>query len=210
MPSLDENKWKSLVNRIRQGLCTPFLGAGVHDTRTLPLGKTIALKWAEERRYPLKDTEDLTRVSQYLAITDLDPMECKDELCRRWFTDVPLPDFNDPKSALGLLSELPLPLYITTNYDSLLYKALRSRNKNPSREFCRWNDHPQMRSHGSVWTDNEGYRPTSGSVAYQCRSAFARESVDCILFSRDSGFGRTNSESSAAGNSMSTLDVGNQ
>jgi len=161
---LNEIKWRALVTRIGRGECTPFLGAGVHDADTLPLGKTIALKWAEERQYPLEDRWDLARVSQYLAITDLDPMECKDELCRRWFTDVPIPDFNNPKSSLGLLAELPLPLYITTNYDSLLYTALRGRGKNPSREFCRWNDNPQVKSHGSVWAHpNEGYRPTKDS-----------------------------------------------
>lgn len=163
MPSLDENKWRSLINRIGQGECTPFLGAGVHDTRTLPLGRTIAEQWAQERAYPLEDKSDLTRVSQYLAITGLDPMECKDELCRRWFTNVQVPDFNDPKSTLGLLADLPLPLYITTNYDSLLFQALKTRNKTPNREFCRWNDHPQMRRLESVWADNEGYRPTSSS-----------------------------------------------
>ena len=160
MQSLDENKWRSLVTRIGQGECTPFLGAGVNDPSTLPLGKTIAEQWAKEVNYPLEDTWDLTRVAQYLAITGLDPMECKDELCRRWFTNVPLPDFSNPKSTLGLLAELPLPLYITTNYDSLLYQALKACNKNPNREFCRWNDHPQMRRLASVWADNEGYRPT--------------------------------------------------
>ncbi|SRR6266545_3114120 len=157
--NLNNKKWRTLVTRIGRGQCTPFLGAGVNDQTILPLGGTIAETWADENQYPLEDRYDLARVAQYLAITGLDPMDCKDDLCERWFTNVPLPDFNDAKNPLGLLADLPLPLYITTNYDSLLYKALRLKGRDPIREFCRWNDHPQILSRKSVWEGNAGYRP---------------------------------------------------
>jgi hypothetical protein len=46
-----------------------------------------------------------------------------------------------------LLADLPLPVYITTNYDDFMMQALRraqsaaGSNKVPIREVCRWNKH---------------------------------------------------------------------
>lgn len=37
-----------------------------------------------------------------------------------------------------VLASLPLPLYITTNYDDLLFDALAEAGKDPQRAFCRW------------------------------------------------------------------------
>lgn len=38
------------------------------------------------------------------------------------------------------LSDLHLPVYITTNYDHFMEEALKSRGKEPVSEFCRWNE----------------------------------------------------------------------
>ena len=147
------------MERIRQGKCTPFLGAGVNDPSILPLGATMSKQWADKHKYPLEDSSDLARVAQYLAITGLDPMACKEEMIRMWFTKVNSPNFHASDEPLGLLAELPLPLYITTNYDSLLFQALISKKKQPVRELCRWNKHPEVIRRPSVW-DNPGFRPT--------------------------------------------------
>lgn len=44
-------------------------------------------------------------------------------------------DVNDPHR---VLASLPLPIYITTNPDDLLFDALVEAGKAPQREFCRW------------------------------------------------------------------------
>ncbi len=38
-----------------------------------------------------------------------------------------------------MLADLPLPVYITTNYYDLMVQALKSRGKTSILEYCRWN-----------------------------------------------------------------------
>lgn len=163
LQTIDESNWNSLIERIREGRCTPFLGAGVNDSSILPLGKTIAETWAKENNYPLQDPTDLARVAQYLAITRVDAMDCKEELLRKWFRKVQMPAFGASDSTLGLLAQLPLPVYMTTNYDPQMVNALKSFGKKPHREVCRWNNHPSLKNRPSVWDRNRGFRPTKDS-----------------------------------------------
>ncbi len=135
--SLQETDWTVLLKRIRQGNCTPFLGAGA-SYGTLPLGSAIANEWAEEFGYPLDDSTDLIRVSQYVAVEVGDAMYPKEELANRFRTVAP-PDFRSPGEPHGFMADLPLPVYITTNYDDFMVRALRDRGKRPEQEICRWN-----------------------------------------------------------------------
>src|SRR5918912_176333 len=64
---LEEKDWTNLLQRIRDKKCTPFVGAGA-CAGTLPLAWQIARQWAERYNYPLTDSTDLARVSQFLAI----------------------------------------------------------------------------------------------------------------------------------------------
>ena len=113
--------WERLLRRIKSGRCTPFLGAGV-GVGALPLGAAIAREWAQRYDYPLKDSDDLARVAQYVAVVE-DPMWPKEEI--RGF-------FEGKRAALGRedephrqLAELPLPIYLTTYYDDFMAQALR-------------------------------------------------------------------------------------
>jgi SIR2-like domain len=101
---------------------------------TLPLGGDIAAKWAKEYSYPLSDGWDLARVAQFIAVHD-DPMAPKELLCVE-LKKYPLPDFSRTDEPHAALAELPLSLFITTNYDDLMFEALRA---DPRREICRWN-----------------------------------------------------------------------
>lgn len=147
---LEERDWDSLIGTIRDGNCTPFLGAGA-CAGTIPLGPEIAQRWAQEHNYPLKDSWDLARVAQCLSIRRY-PASPKDEMVRLLQTINP-PDFNAPDEPHGVLADLPLPIYITTNYDDFMVRALRSRRRNPRRELCRWNplvsDQPSVFDRGS-------------------------------------------------------------
>ncbi|HEV8482775.1 MAG TPA: SIR2 family protein [Blastocatellia bacterium] len=137
-PKLPEVDWDLLVSRIRQGKCTPFLGAGA-CAGVLPLGKDIAQAWARRYEYPLRDSTDLVRVAQFLAVQARDSLFPKEKI-KAQFENIAPPDFNQPCEIHGILADLPLPMYITTNYDDFMVKALSSRGKEPLTELCRWND----------------------------------------------------------------------
>lgn len=135
--SLDDDDWKNLLRAIRKGRCTPFLGAGVCHGY-VPLAAEIAEDWATRFQYPLDDRKDLARVAQYLA-TKFDPAFPKDELQELFVTCSP-PDFHQPDEPHGVLADLALPLYITTNYDDFMEQALTSRGREPQLELCPWNE----------------------------------------------------------------------
>lgn len=135
--SLQETDWTVLLKRIAKGGCTPFLGAGA-SFGALPLGAALAKDWAEEFDYPLDDSSDLIRVAQYVAIQVEDPMYPKEELADR-FRNVAPPDFRSAGEPHGFMADLPLPIYITTNYDDFMVRALRDRGKEPQQEISRWN-----------------------------------------------------------------------
>lgn len=132
-----EEDWETLLARIEGGRCTPFLGAGA-CAGTLPLGEDIARRWAVEYRYPLEDGHDLARVAQFVGVHREDAMLPK-ELLVRELAKVPAPDFSRAEEPHAALADLPLPVYLTTNYDDFMTEALRSRGKAPRRDFCRWN-----------------------------------------------------------------------
>jgi len=138
--SLTEDDWKQLLKRIDIGKCTPFLGAGAcHGT--LPLAADIARDWADEYDCPLPyHREDLVRVAQFLAVSQRDDMRPKEELCAKLVSCDP-PDFDEADEPHGVLADLPLPVYITTNYDDFMLRALAHRNRDPVREICVWNSY---------------------------------------------------------------------
>jgi hypothetical protein len=153
--SLKEGDWGLLLERIKDGKCTPFLGAGA-CAGTLPLGAEVAKEWAEKYAYPLEDSSDLARVAEYLAVTK-DPMSPKEEIAKR-FRNIRAPDFKEPAEPHGVLADLPLPVYMTTNYDNFMAQALTSRNRDPKWEFCRWNR--LVKKPPSIFESGSGFDPT--------------------------------------------------
>jgi SIR2-like domain len=133
-------KWNFLLPEVADGNCTPFLGAGA-CAGTLPLGSDVAKAWAAEYEYPLKDSSDLPRVAQFVALAG-GAMFPKNEL-RRELSNLGPPDFEAPDEPHGMLAELPIRVYITTNYDDFMVQALRAKGKDPVQEVCRWNSNVQ-------------------------------------------------------------------
>ncbi|MEA2205464.1 MAG: hypothetical protein QOE77_2240 [Blastocatellia bacterium] len=136
--SLSDDNWDVLLSRIKVGKCTPFLGAGA-SAGVLPLGSEIAEAWAKEYGYPMPDRSNLISVSQYLAVKR-DAMFPKFRIVEE-FGDAPSPNFNDPLEPHWVLAGLPLPIYITTNYDDFMTRALRQQPlaREPQRVLCLWN-----------------------------------------------------------------------
>jgi len=140
-PSLDEAVWMTLVDSVVEGKCTPFLGAGV-AWPYLPTGKQLASTLAKDYEYPLNDPANLPRVAQYIA-TVHDPPYAKrrvrnqiatkrDKFLESSRSDVP--------SNYRILANLDLPIYLTTNYDDFLSRALKAADRSPQVEVCRWNN----------------------------------------------------------------------
>jgi hypothetical protein len=132
--------FQQLLTKINEEKCIPFVGPEVCQP-WIPLGKEVAIKWAKENKYPLRDSYQLSRVAQFLTIqTDSNSTKYKLE---SELKKINAPNFatdenrNEP---LAILAELNLPVYITTNYDHFLEKALRDRGKEPISDFCRWNE----------------------------------------------------------------------
>ena len=132
---LRQGDWDLLIGRLKAGECTPFLGAGA-CAGVLPLAKDIAQEWAKAYDYPLPDTDNLIQVAQFLAVQE-DARFPKEKLKQR-IGNVK-PDFTRPAETHCVLADLPLPIYITTNYDDFMVQALAGKKKNPEQELCRWN-----------------------------------------------------------------------
>jgi|GEM_PF-291445 len=137
---LEETDWYPLLRRIKDGKCTPFLGVGVSAGK-IPLGFEIVSEWAKKYDYPMEDSYDLIRVAQFVALIE-DAMTPKEEMCKKikeQLKEVTPKYFETPDEPHGLLADLPLPVYITTNYNDLMVRALKSRGKTPYQDICRWN-----------------------------------------------------------------------
>jgi len=143
--------WDMILQLVKERRVTPFIGAGVNDGANL--FERLARKWAKEYDYPLLDSYDLTRVSQFMAYRRMDPKF----FITHEFENTP--DFSRPDEPYAILADLDLPIYVTTNYDEFMEAALRSRGKNPDSEFCRWNEFLRMTAPPSVF-DNPEYQPS--------------------------------------------------
>ena len=146
--ALEDRDWELLLDRIEDRRCTPFLGAGAcHGT--LPMGSALARSWATEHAYPLEDRGDLARVAQFMGVHRGDGMLPKEEMCRL-LDGLGQPDFAGEHEPHAALARLPIPIYLTTNYDNFMVAALERHGKDPQRELCRWNGSPSMRAEPKV------------------------------------------------------------
>ncbi len=134
-----ERDWSRLVDQLRKGRCLPFVGAGACDG-VLPAARDLAEHWAKECEYPFPDRDNLSRVIQYDVVTESDPVTVKERVIAHLQSRLHnhLPDFTDPVQPHALLASLPIPLYVTTNYDDLLQTALEKAGKRPSTAICQW------------------------------------------------------------------------
>lgn len=161
MPALlKEEDWAVILRRIKDGRCTPFLGAGA-SYGVLPLGADIAQQWAVEHDYPLQDATNLISVAQFLALKYSDAIYPKD-LIVELFKKSKSPDFTDMLEPHLVLAGLPIPLYITTNYDDFMTQALRHRHWEPKRVLCQWNRAVKnyVRENPTIFEEQPGYQPT--------------------------------------------------
>lgn len=150
---LTEDDWSELLKQIKKGKCTPFIGPGV--CRGLYPSKPVRSQaWAEEEDYPLEDRSELARVAQFLAVRDKEATPIN-KLVEEFEKNDRCPDLTNPLEPHRVLSDLPLPVYITTNYDHFMIDALKFKNREPKQEYCHW----RRRMHG-VKDVLAGIKPT--------------------------------------------------
>lgn len=136
---IPEATWKVFVERLGGRRVTPVVGAGasfdhVGSTRSL------AEEWAEEVGYPGADPSNLAAVAQFVATTRdaAEPGEYIAEFLSKQignWTAAAVPDPYDPYRAL---TKLPIPIYVTTNYDDLIVRGLKAHNKLPRVAVVKW------------------------------------------------------------------------
>lgn len=132
--------WDTLISRIQRGECTPVIGAGA-CMPLLPSGSELSQALAgrpPEPVYPLPDRDNLSRVAQFVAVQNMDELKPKERIKEilegrlSGLGRVPATQVHN------LLARLKLPIYLTTNYDDLMSRALRQAGITPRTEFCRW------------------------------------------------------------------------
>jgi SIR2-like domain len=134
-----ESDWKVLVDKIERRQCTPFLGAGVSSPH-VPLGAQFSSRLAEEFGYPLTDVWNLPRVAQFIATSYRDSQFAKGKLADLIIDcESRPPDFADPGQPHRILADLGLPMYLTTNYDRFMSRALETVVAEVETVVCRWN-----------------------------------------------------------------------
>ena len=185
--ALSRAQWDTLVDKISRGACTPFLGAGA-AFGSLPLGTQLAndLLSDHERRTetkcPLDDRTNLQAVTQYIAVKRQDTAWAKLQIKDR-IRSYPRPDFRQAGEPHGLMARLPLPIYLTTNYDDFLFSALKAENRDAQREFSRWTPN-LIKKRKSVFDDD--YKPTAQRpVVFHLHGLAEDELQESIVVSED-------------------------
>ena len=136
-----DNRLSALVENLKLGLCTPFLGAGA-SAPSIPTASHLAQDWATRVGYPFPDPWNLPRVMQYVATMTYsgDALLLK-RLIADQIQDAPTPDFSKPHQVHKVLASCDLPLYVTTNYDDFMLRALaQTADRLPRREISPWYD----------------------------------------------------------------------
>jgi SIR2-like domain len=135
---MDENEWTQLIKAIREGRCTPFLGAGA--SHPLPRAAELARELASQ--FHLLVGADgalpLPQVAQYVSLLDGVDEEDVRRFIKEYCAQRGTPDFDSPRQIHRVLAGLPLPIYVTTNYDNFMALALEHAGKDSVVERCQW------------------------------------------------------------------------
>lgn len=168
---MDDRDWTRLVEQIQSGDCTPFLGAGASST-TMPLGSELSSQLAEQYGYPFPDTTNLASVAQFAAVVERDAVTVKRRVANE-LADRGLPDFSNPVQPHRLLAGHPISVYITTNYDDFMTRALQLARKDPRTHLCPW--YPGADDDPAASPLARGYQPSPDiPLVYHLHGSFER------------------------------------
>jgi hypothetical protein len=142
--TLTDADYQAMIDAIQNGELIPFLGAGVNlcdrpegerwcsTSQFLPSGEELSRSLALEFGYPWPDSNDLLRVSQYVALmhTLKKLYESLRSIFDKDYAPTSLHTFFAALPRLLLSRKYPSTLLIvTTNYDDLLERAFKAANQ---------------------------------------------------------------------------------
>ncbi|MBN2197159.1 MAG: SIR2 family protein [Polyangiaceae bacterium] len=143
-PDVSDKHWNVVVPRLLQGKVVVFLGAGVNLSirpprekwsvgRYLPSGAELSDYLAEQVSYEGADRHDLLRVSQYVALVE-GSAPLYEHLGQLLDVDYPATPVHELLAALPSQMRAQgtprrYPLFVTTNYDDVLERALSERQE---------------------------------------------------------------------------------
>jgi hypothetical protein len=161
------SKWPALISLLKRKRVTPILGPGL-VAPMLGSMREIASKWADKHQYPMfaHEHNSLPRIAQYLSVQYYDTFpgdelveDLRQEIQQRYANDLP-EQLLKPEASLDalinaigasrrqrtpwdvhkILAQLDLPVYITTNYSTLLESALEEAGRPARALISPWND----------------------------------------------------------------------
>jgi hypothetical protein len=150
---LPDSDWKLLLERISGKNCTPIIGSGAvtNDPPVgvekdkwkfqYPIGATLAQEWATEFEYPLEDATQIERVAQFISVAGGGGAILPKQRIADGLAKASPPDFTLKNETHGVLARLELPIYITSNFDDYLERALLKQGKDVRVSVCRWHKH---------------------------------------------------------------------
>ncbi|MBX6387619.1 MAG: SIR2 family protein [Frankia sp.] len=131
-----ERDWKRLVDQLKNGACTPLLGAGAFRPG---FPAPAARDDPPDMAAPADRYGDAHPADQWwlASVLGRGPAAVRQRVVDDVRAAAP-PDFGVQTEPHALLARLPLPVYLTTNYDGYLAAALRQAGRNPRSAVCPW------------------------------------------------------------------------
>jgi len=178
------DKWPAIVAAIQNEKCTPILGPGLYEPM-LGSWRDMSLGLAKKFNFPLASfyQETLPQVTQFVAsnqsvdtlMSSINGM-VRASLQARFGAELP-ENLKKPNANLlemlkfcgqkfrvsqeyeqhKVLANLPLPIYITTNYNNMLAEALEDAGRKPEVVVCPWSERFYEES---IYDQEPEYRPT--------------------------------------------------
>lgn len=205
--------WHKLLAPIRKGKLVPVIGPGVLDA-VQGTSFEVARKLAETHRFPLAafEWDDLPRVTQYLSVTvtRFNVIQAyKDQITdnvkarhRGWLPQAEL-DRRPPSlsrlqglvsdrlreqsetDVYRLLADLPASVYVTTNHDPLLERALKAKDRAPQLVLSRWRYNQMPTAEAGAQTREPS---TRAPIVYHAFGVFGKDTDDTLVLAEDDYF----------------------
>lgn len=122
MAKLSEFK-KYYVKAIQEGYAAIFAGAGLSRPSGFVNWKDLLRDLAEEIQLDVERETDLVEVAQYYCNEKRGRNEINDRILNRFITE------SQENDSIRVLTEMPIHIYWTTNYDHLLEDTLKKKGK---------------------------------------------------------------------------------
>ncbi len=170
-----DDTWSLLVKRVGANKVTPLLGAGA-SIDIVGGAFDIASDWARAAKFPFEADPALAEMAQYVAIT-VDRASAgeyikriMDGLLSKFVVD----DIEDRNNVYRYLPSLSFPVWITTNYDDLIERGLRARNKSPHTTISAWTP-PDIVRDEALYAVGEGAPTVEKPLVFHLHGSYLDE-----------------------------------